>query len=74
MWFDIYRTTSDYPQKYWWVARGGNGETFCHSEMLSSKAACIKSIRTIKNDAAAGMVYDETGEVVGDNDRKRIQV
>lgn len=37
VYFDIYKTTSGYSQKYWWVAKGGNHETLCSSEMLSSK-------------------------------------
>ena len=74
MWFDIHKSTSSYRQKYWWVAKGGNGETFCQSEMLSSKSDCIRSIKTIKAEAANGFVYDETGEVIGSNDEKRIPV
>lgn len=74
MYFDIYKTTTGYPQKYWWVAKGGNGETLCHSEMLSSKQTCLNAIRTIKSEASLATVYDETGEVYGDIAAKRIRV
>ena len=74
MFFDIEKTKTGYPQKYWWVAKGGNGETLCHSEMLSSKRACIDAIRTVKDGASYANVYDETGETAGDVDARRIRV
>lgn len=74
MYFDIYKTTTGYPQKYWWVAKGGNNETLCHSEMLSSKEACLNAIRTVKTGAASATVYDETGEVYGDLDARKVRV
>ena len=74
MYFDIHKTTTGYSQKYWWVARGGNHETLCQSEMLSSKQACINAIRAIKSGAPSAVVYDETGEKAGDSYAKRIAV
>ncbi len=74
MYFDIYKTSSSYPQKYWWVAKGGNNETLCSSEMLSTKAACINAISVIKRDARTAPVYDETGEKAGDVNARRISV
>lgn len=74
MWFDIHRSTKPLAQRYWWVATGGNGETLCVSEMLSSKQACIDTIRVIKADAATALVYDETGDRVGDASARRILV
>lgn len=74
MYFDIRKTTTEHPQKYWWVAKGGNGETLCHSEMLSSKQACVNAIRTIRSDAPYATVYDETGEKGGDINARRIAV
>lgn len=75
MWFDIYKTTSGYPQKYWWVAKADNHETLCHSEMLSSKRACINAIRVLKDGAASATVYDETGEASGyDLESRRLRV
>jgi uncharacterized protein YegP (UPF0339 family) len=72
MYFDIFKSTTGGTQKYWWVAKGNNHEPMCHSEMLSSKQACINAIKTIKSEAAAGSVYDETGERSGDVDARRI--
>ncbi len=73
MWFDIYKSGSA-AQPYWWVAKGENGEKLCHSEMLSSKQACIDTISVIKQGAATAGVFDETGEVSGDVEAKRIRV
>lgn len=74
MYFDIYKSTTRYPHKYWWVAKGNNHETLCHSEMLSSKQACIDTIRVVKRGAASARVYDETGERSGDVEARRIAV
>jgi uncharacterized protein YegP (UPF0339 family) len=74
MYFDVYKTTSGYPQRYWWVAKGGNHETLCQSEMLSSKQACINAIGVLKRGAAGAPVYDETGESYGDAAARRIAV
>jgi hypothetical protein len=40
--------------------------------MLSTKEQCIATLRVVKRDAASALVYDETGEVAGDIDAKRI--
>ena len=74
MYFDIYKTKKATPQKYWWVAKGGNHETLCSSEMLSSKQTCISAIRVLKQGAAGALVYDETGEKSGDAAARRISV
>jgi uncharacterized protein YegP (UPF0339 family) len=72
MYFDIHKTTTGYPQKYWWVAKGNNHEKLCASEMLSSKQACISAIKVVKAGAAIASIYDETGEVKGDTYARRI--
>jgi uncharacterized protein YegP (UPF0339 family) len=76
MYFDIYKSTKNTAQPYWWVAKGGNNETLCQSEMLSSKADAKRTIRAIMDGAASATVYDETGELgVGlSNDQKKIRV
>jgi uncharacterized protein YegP (UPF0339 family) len=74
MYFDIHRKTANVSQRYWWVARGNNHEILCHSEMLSSKQACINAIRVIKAGAATASVYDETGDRIGDVAARQIAV
>jgi uncharacterized protein YegP (UPF0339 family) len=74
MYFDIFKTTAGSPQKYWWVAKGNNHETLCTSEMLTTKAGCVATITTIMKTAASANVYDETGEVSGDVNAKRISI
>lgn len=74
MYFDIFKSASGYTQKYWWVAKGENHETLCAPKMLSSKQACINTIRVIKDGADAANVYDKTGEAQGDVSARRIQV
>lgn len=71
MYFDIFKSSSS-TQPYWWVAKGGNHETLCTSEMLSSKSACISTINTIRSGAASSPIYDETGETAGDVTARRI--
>lgn len=63
MYFDIHKNPQAAGHKYWWVARGNNNETLCTSEMLSSKQACISTIKAMRSEAASANVYDETGEV-----------
>ena len=74
MYFDIYKNSSAIGHKYWWVAKGQNGEPLAHSEMLSSKQACKDAIKAIREGAATATVYDETGEVSGDVVARRITV
>ncbi len=71
MYFDIKKN----PQgEYWWVAKGGNHETICVSETYTSKASAKHSIRVIKDGAAGATVYDETGEVRGGVDARKVLV
>ncbi len=72
MYFDIHKSSKN--GQYWWVAKGGNHETICSSELYTSKASAKHGIRIIKDGAAAAGVYDETGEVAGDLDRRRVSV
>jgi uncharacterized protein len=72
MYFDIYKSTKN--GQYWWVAKGGNGETLCTSEMMTTKKSCKNGIRAVKTGAADANVYDETGERTGDLDTRRIVV
>ena len=72
MYFDIYKSRST--GQYWWVAKGGNNETLCSSELMTSKQSCKNAIRVIKDGAATARVYDETLEVAGDAAARRITV
>jgi uncharacterized protein YegP (UPF0339 family) len=74
MYFDIYKNPKAPGHKYWWVAKGGNHETLCASEMLATKQSCKDAIRVIKKEASSASVYDETGEISGDVAAKRIAV
>lgn len=64
MYFDIHKSTRN--GQYWWVARGGNNETICSSEMHTTKASAKHGIRVVKGGAESATVYDETGEASGD--------
>jgi uncharacterized protein YegP (UPF0339 family) len=72
MYFDIYKSTKN--GQYWWVAKGDNNETLCSSELMTTKQSCKSAIRVIKQGAAGANVYDETGEVSGGIDARRISV
>jgi uncharacterized protein YegP (UPF0339 family) len=45
MYFDIYKNTSG---QYWWVAKRGNNETLCASELYTTKQAAKDTIRIVK--------------------------
>lgn len=72
MYFDIYKSSTT--RQYWWVAKGGNHETLCSSELMTTKESCLNGIRVIKEGAASASVYDETGERTGDVEARRIRV
>ena len=72
MYFDIYKSTRN--GQYWWVAKGENHETVCSSELYTTKSAAKRGIRVIKDGAASARVYDETGEVSGDVNARRVRV
>jgi uncharacterized protein YegP (UPF0339 family) len=72
MYFDIHKSSAN--GQYWWVAKGGNHETLCSSELMISKESCLNGIRVIKEGAATAAVYDETGERTGDVEARRIRV
>jgi uncharacterized protein YegP (UPF0339 family) len=72
MYFDIYMSSRT--GQYWWVAKGGNNRTLCSSEQYTTKAAAKDTIRVIKDGAATATVYDETGEVAGNTDQRKITV
>ncbi|MBI5357517.1 DUF1508 domain-containing protein [Candidatus Saccharibacteria bacterium] len=62
MYFQIFKNPS-LQQPYWWVIKSsGNHEIMCHSEMLSSKQACINAIAKICREAGSALYYDRTGE------------
>jgi uncharacterized protein YegP (UPF0339 family) len=71
MYFDIYKSKTG---QYWWVAKGGNGETMCSSELYTRKQSAKDTIKVIKQGAATANVYDETGEVQGDTAARRVAV
>lgn len=72
MYFDIYKTKTGYPHRYWWVAKGSNHETLCSSEMLASKRTCVAAIKVVKAEASSANVYDETGETPGSASDRRL--
>ena len=72
MYFDIYKSQRN--GQYWWVAKGENHETLCASELMTTKAACKRGIRVVKDGAATATVYDETGEVSGDVGARKVRV
>lgn len=59
---------------YWWNVRGANHEILAHSEGYTSKQSAKTTIAVIKRDASSASVYDETGEVSGGVDARRIYV
>lgn len=58
--FEIHRSTKQ-PGKFWWRGVGDNNEVMCSSQLLSSKQACVHTIRVVKAEAAHAPVYDKTG-------------
>jgi uncharacterized protein YegP (UPF0339 family) len=72
MYFDIYKSLNN--GQYWWVAKGGNHETLCSSELYTTKASAKHGIRVVKDGAAGGTVYDETGEISGTTTERKIAV
>jgi len=72
VYFDIFKSSRN--GQYWWVAKGENHETLCSSELMTTKQACMKGIRVVKDGAAYANVYDETGERAGDVAARRIAV
>jgi uncharacterized protein YegP (UPF0339 family) len=72
MYFDIHKSSRT--GEYWWVAKGDNNKTLCSSEQYTSKAAAKNAIRVIKDGAKGGTVYDETGELSGDINARRVAV
>ena len=72
MYFDIHKSTKN--GQYWWVAKGGNNETLCSSELMTTKESCLNGIRVMKQGADSAPVYDETGERTGGLDARKIRV
>jgi uncharacterized protein YegP (UPF0339 family) len=72
VYFDINKSSKN--GQYWWVAKGGNNETLCSSELMTTKQSCINGIRAVMNGASDANVYDETGERRGDVSARRISV
>jgi uncharacterized protein YegP (UPF0339 family) len=71
MYFDIHKSKNG---QYWWVAKGGNNETVCSSELYTTKSSAKHGIKVVMDGAASANVYDETGEVPGDTSARRITV
>jgi uncharacterized protein len=46
--------------KFYWRARGDNGEPLCHSEGYNQKASALNTISVIKREAATADVEDLT--------------
>jgi uncharacterized protein YegP (UPF0339 family) len=55
--FEILRATSG---GFFWRLKGLNGETLCHSEVLSSKQSAHNGIAAVKRIAPTAQVYDRT--------------
>jgi len=71
VYFDIHKNAKG---QYWWVAKGENNETISSSELYTAKASAKHAIRVIKDGAANAGVDDETGEVRGDVEARRVTV
>lgn len=56
MYFEIKSASGGYR----WYIRGGNHEVMAHSEVLTTKAACLNAIGVVKRDARNAPVYDRT--------------
>ena len=48
--------------KYYFVLKAGNGETIAQSETYESKASAQNGIRSVKENAPAAPVEDQTGD------------
>lgn len=44
---------------YWWVYVAPNGEIVCSSQVLGSRAACKKGIRSVKRGFMSRVVVNE---------------
>ncbi|BAT58415.1 hypothetical protein GJW-30_1_00940 [Variibacter gotjawalensis] len=44
--------------KYYWRARGANGEPLCHSEAYNQKASALHTINLIKREASTAPIED----------------
>ena len=60
VYFVIRRNPAGY---YWWRAVGNNNKILAASELMSSKAACLKSIAVVKTGAARAPIRDRTSVV-----------
>lgn len=72
MYFDIKKSSKT--GEYWFVAKSGNHGTLCTSELYKTKQSAKHAIRVIKDDARTATVYDDTGEVSGSIDDKKVSV
>lgn len=71
VWIDI-KKNPNVAQKYWFVIRTKT-DILAHSEMYANKSDCVATAKLIKATAGSAVVYDETGEVVGELDAKVIR-
>lgn len=58
--FKIFRTSTNYAQKYWWVVAAANGEKLASSEMYYNKSDCLHAINLVKSCASDADVMDLT--------------
>ncbi len=58
--FKIFKTSTNYPQKYWWVIVSGNGKILASSEMYYNKADCENAIYAVKACAENAEIIDLT--------------
>jgi uncharacterized protein YegP (UPF0339 family) len=58
MYFEIRKTTKNYPQAYWWVIKSDNHQVLAMSEMYLQKISCVNAINIVKGSANNAVVYD----------------
>ena len=55
--FVLTKSNSD---KYYFVLKAASGETIAQSEMYNSKAAAMNGIKSVKKNAAAATIDDQS--------------
>jgi hypothetical protein len=55
--FEVHNATGG---GFFWRLKGGNGETLCHSEVYTTKAAAQSGIEAVRRVAATAPVRDFT--------------
>lgn len=58
--YEIYKTTKDYSQKYYFVLKAPNHEVIATSEMYSSKQAAQSGIASVQKNGSTTDVRDKS--------------